>query len=356
MTNVDRHPSREVAVDALRGACIIAILLYHYHPFGPGLTDWGLYGVTLFFMISGYCMLPSLQSSSSLRHFLSKRVARLFPALLICGLLSTLIKRVTTVRPDRINGFADWIQSSVCLPTVDIPCAISGVLIGKFHVYSYPDGAYWTLATEFKFYLFIGLMYFVVSRRYTVAAFAVILFGAQVFWATGAYNRLIDEILPYLPVFLSGFAISEIARGNRKSGLIGIGSSAMVMALMYGLEVKPYSMPIVTGSALWAYAACFTILLATTRLQLIAGGAVGKLFSFVGAFSYPLYLLHQDIGLVLLEYLRPIDGITVRLFVLPGIMVLMAFAVHKTVEYRWQAALTRIFTGTQSAEGIREAT
>lgn len=356
MTNIDRHPSREVAVDALRGASIIAVLLYHYHPLGPGLTDWGLYGVTLFFMISGYCMLPSLRSSSSLRHFLSKRAARLFPALVVCGLLSTLIERLTVVRPDRIHGFADWIKTSVCLPTVDVPCAISGVLIGKFHEYSYPDGAYWTLATEFKFYLFIGLMYFVVSRRYTVTAFAVILFSAQLFWAIGSYIRFIDEILPYLPVFLSGVAISEIACGNRKSGLIGIGSSALVMALMYGLAIKPYSMPVITGSALWAYAACFTILLATTIFPLIAGGAVGKWFSFLGGFSYPLYLLHQDIGLVLLEYLRPVDGIIVRLFVLPGIMAIAAFIVHKTVEYRWQAALTRMFTGNRQAHMRPEAT
>lgn len=355
MRIVEGHSSREVAVDALRGASIIAVMLYHYHPFGSGPTTWGLYGVTLFFMISGYCMLPSLRSSSSLRHFLSKRVARLLPALVICGFLSTLIERVTLVRPDRLHGWADWIKSSICLPTVDIPCGLSGILIGKFQEFSYPDGAYWTLATEFKFYLFIGLVYWGVSRRHTVAAFAAILFGAQLFWSTGAYIRYIDEILPYLPVFLSGFAISEFTHGNRKSGLLGMGASASVMALMYCLEIKPYSMPVATGSAVLAYASCFAILLAVTRFPVIAARPVAAGLAFVGAFSYPLYLLHQDIGLVLLEYLRPVDGITVRLFVLPGIMLMTAFAVYRTVEYRWQAALTRLFTGTRPVHRIREA-
>ena len=52
-------------------------------------------------MISGYCMLPSLQSSSSLRHFLSK--ARGSGARDL-RFLSTLIGRVTSVCPDRLHG------------------------------------------------------------------------------------------------------------------------------------------------------------------------------------------------------------------------------------------------------------
>ncbi len=356
MTELKRWNRREVGIDALRGGAVVAVMLYHYHPFGPGLTDYGIYGVTLFFMISGYCMLPSLRSSSSLRHFLAKRVARLLPALVICGFLSTVVERVTLVRPDRLHGFADWIKSSVCLPTVDIPCQLSGFFLGKFHEYSYPDGAYWTLATEFKFYLFIGLVYWVLSYRHAIAAFAVLLFGAQLFWSTGLYIRYIDEILPYLPVFLAGAAISEFTRGNRATGLLGMGASAVVLAVMCGFEIKPYSMPVVTDSALLAYALCFTALLAVARFPVIAANPVAGWLAFVGAFSYPLYLLHQDIGLVLLEYLRAVDGVTVRLFVLPGIMVMVAFAVHRTIEYRWQSGLTRLLVGTPLDQPMQEAT
>lgn len=348
--------SREISVDALRGVSIIAVMLYHYRPFGSGITDWGLYGVTLFFMISGYCMLPSLRSSFSLRHFLSKRVARLFPALVICGLLSTVIERVAMVRPDRLHGFADWIKSSICLPTVDIPCAISGIVFGRFHEYSYPDGAYWTLATEFKFYLFIGLIYWGISRHHTAVAFATVLIGAQFFWTTGAYIRYVDQILPYLPVFLCGVAISEFTHGDRKSSLVGMTASAIVMALMYKLEIKPYSMPVVTGTAIVAFVASFAALLLVTNFPEIGDRLGVKWLAMVGAYSYPLYLLHQDIGLVLLEYLRPFDEVLVKVFILPVIMMIAAYVVCRTVEYRWQAALIRLFAGTPRMQSEKVAT
>src|SRR5262245_3961317 len=85
---------RDRAIDALRGLSILVVLLYHYRPWSTELLGYGVYGVLLFFMISGYCMPASLATSASLRHFLAKRFARLWPALVACGFLTTLIERL----------------------------------------------------------------------------------------------------------------------------------------------------------------------------------------------------------------------------------------------------------------------
>ena len=85
-------------LDAIRGIAVWLVVLYHayarYEHFPYGfeyasfpLLKYGYLGVELFFLISGFVILMTLERSRSFINFLYKRWLRLFPAMAIVTLL-----------------------------------------------------------------------------------------------------------------------------------------------------------------------------------------------------------------------------------------------------------------------------
>lgn len=78
-------------LDALKGLCIIAVILFH-----AGLLRSGFLGVDAFFVINGYLIIPSIfkhieDNSFSYVEFLKKRVIRLYPLVLVVCALSLVL-------------------------------------------------------------------------------------------------------------------------------------------------------------------------------------------------------------------------------------------------------------------------
>jgi len=151
---------REAGVDFLRGVSILAVVGYHYY-FALPVSDFGLYGVFLFLVISGYCMSPSVESSSTATTFLTKRIFRIVPALIVCALITAIIEYLAPISPERGQSWVQVAQSIVCIPSIDLPC----ILVGR-PGYNMVDGAYWSLRVEVKFYVLLALCYFGISKRY----------------------------------------------------------------------------------------------------------------------------------------------------------------------------------------------
>ncbi|WP_454647107.1 acyltransferase family protein [Bradyrhizobium liaoningense] len=123
---------RSVGIDCLRAISIIWVLLYHFTPLQVFNRD--TFGVLLFFIISGYCIAFSVETSQSAWHFYAKRLGRLLPALIVCGLLTTLFKHVMSnlVEPGREVTWFDYAYTLISLPTLNV-----------LHVdHHLPDGAY----------------------------------------------------------------------------------------------------------------------------------------------------------------------------------------------------------------------
>jgi peptidoglycan/LPS O-acetylase OafA/YrhL len=81
-------------IDGLRAIAVIAVIINHAN---PGLLPSGYLGVDIFFVISGYVITNSLSKGSAknlgdlLLTFYSRRIKRLFPALIVCVLLTALL-------------------------------------------------------------------------------------------------------------------------------------------------------------------------------------------------------------------------------------------------------------------------
>ena len=145
-------PAYRPDIDGLRALAVLSVLVYHVD---SRLLSGGFLGVDIFFVISGYLISLIVfrelaQGEFSLSHFYSRRVRRLFPAL-IAVILACLI----------FGGFALFAEEYQRLGRHAV-AAISFLLnfllmreAGYFNVVSdaKPLLHLWSLSVEEQFYL-----------------------------------------------------------------------------------------------------------------------------------------------------------------------------------------------------------
>ena len=86
--------NRILELDALRGIAVLAVVFFHMtmgreeakYGFKLGVT-----GVDLFFIISGFVILLTLEKTKNWRSFLISRFSRLYPAYWICVTFTTIL-------------------------------------------------------------------------------------------------------------------------------------------------------------------------------------------------------------------------------------------------------------------------
>jgi peptidoglycan/LPS O-acetylase OafA/YrhL len=162
-----RHPGyhrvpalvkRSTAIDALRGACIIAVVGFHYFsckpmPF-PGFPHlaWlfrdGYLGVDLFFAISGYLLGGQLLDGAvGLGEFYLRRAARILPLYLILLVVATIA-----------------VPGTVGLAHLTFTQNIAWAFGVKQADYAL-TGPTWSLAIEEQFYLLLPALILLAPRR-----------------------------------------------------------------------------------------------------------------------------------------------------------------------------------------------
>ncbi len=155
--------SRNVLIDTTRGICVLSVIFFHFN-LNSFFANVGLYGVTIFFVISGFCMKYSLMASVSFFDFIRKRFLRLMPTLIVCGFLTSIIK-VLFHQESLIESFNDYYKTIIFLPNFNILKKVINFFIPLVEDYKFIDGSYWSLVVEFKFYYLLSLIYFFFSKK-----------------------------------------------------------------------------------------------------------------------------------------------------------------------------------------------
>lgn len=327
--------TRLVEVDALRGIAAMAVVLFHMSTrynqlFTPAETaSWALphghYGVNLFFIISGFVIFMTLERTRRPMDFVISRFSRLFPAYW-CAIVITFV-----------------ITHALAMPIKTVTAAQAAGNFLMLHGYlgiPHVDGVYWTLEVELMFYLgmftlFItGRLHRLVPVMLGVLALRIAYvwlergFGIELPWTL---SRIL--ILPYIPWFCLGMAVYKFV--STRDGSVRQWQVLAVAALA--------TLALTDGPGLAALAVVLALLVwgaASARLPWLGN----RVLVWLGAISYPLYLLHENIGwcviLRLSERGVPIDVATL---VAIALALVMATLLHKWVEYPAMQAIRRTY-------------
>ncbi|TFV37740.1 acyltransferase [Bradyrhizobium frederickii] len=319
---------RSVGIDCLRAISIIWVLLYHFVPLQA--FNRGTFGVLLFFIISGYCIAFSAETSQTAWHFYAKRLGRLLPALIVCGFLTTLFKILAPelVEPGRGLKWVHYVYTLIALPTLNV------LQVN----YNLPDGAYWSLQIEFQFYFFCFLMMVLGLKQRLLALLCAVTIFRTVTTSTDYYTSN-----DFFPFFIAGMSVAALVRGRTREAIAGLIVAFSVELYHLKMGVKQPSAQIEMYRSLLLWFGTAAVYLAARYDHLLPRWS--SALAFIGVISYPLYLIHQDVGMMILHWAHvgrdSVGDMLIRAFVLPAFLAAIAWLVYVLVEKPAIKPLTR---------------
>lgn len=271
---------------AFRGAAADGLSPLSYAPLA-GVAKYGYLGVQLFFMISGFVITLSAQAGS-VRSFVIARAARLYPAFWVCCSVT----------------FAVILLSGTHIaPASPGTWAVNMTMVPRLFMADFIDGSYWTLLVEVKFYCMMALI-IAIGQSHRTEWFMYGWLAISVVNAIVPLPFLAGKlILMFAPCFIAGALFYFIYRdGSTGYRWLGI-AACWLLTLKRGVEIVheqvahygvPHSITIISLE----FTAFFLIFGA---IALRKTGKLGQMrWPLLGALTYPLYLLHQTIGYILI--------------------------------------------------------
>ena len=178
-----------------------------------------LTGVPIFFMISGFLISASFERHRVLSGYIRRRVARIYPALLLClGVTIAILAVWGYVGPIwRSPKFVGWIVAQGTIGQSAHLAAFRGFGTGI------PNGSLWTISVEVAFYAGLPLLYFFVVDRFSRVTTNILLcicaFGSFCVATTmlmldrnsqATTTKLLAQTpVPYLFLFLAGILVQR---------------------------------------------------------------------------------------------------------------------------------------------------
>jgi peptidoglycan/LPS O-acetylase OafA/YrhL len=293
-----RQLPRLHVLDAFRALAISAVLVCHYFAswgppeYPPNLygyqytypiwLGWGALGVEFFFIISGFVIFMTLEKCDSLIEFWLRRFARIYPAYVVAMALTFCV--ANTIGPVE---FASTPADFLIGLTLTTPFVTGARFV---------DQVYWSLVVELQFYIAIGLIYVVASKRFA-SAWTLYIVVSLACWLVGRTlglhvlvslaNRFL--LLPYLAHFSLGIAFYFLY-----SGRVGRWRTLALVALL--------SYVVVSGRepVAWHVAHAIMVVLFALFLWGKLGWIAMRPLKVLGEISYSLYLIHAYVGVILI--------------------------------------------------------
>jgi peptidoglycan/LPS O-acetylase OafA/YrhL len=294
-------------LDGLRGVAIVLVVLFHAYSRWPSIVPYGdkfasfpvfkngYLGVQLFFLISGFVILMSLEKNTSFFTFLYKRWLRLFPAMLIATVLVFATAAFLYERPAGQPSLSAVIPGLLFLEPDWIKLA-TGFQIEPL------EGAFWSLFVEVKFYFIFGFLYFSLDKTKAIIGLTLLYLASIYLTAYPVrYLSLVSTLLSlqYFGWFAGGCAAYLFFKNRELKYLL----FAMVMAatelylMKAGKETFFFGIVLLGLFILPIYFEKWRVLFAN------------RFLFFFGFISYPLYLVHENAMIAMIVKLHKYSGV-----------------------------------------------
>lgn len=307
-TTGEREPYRP-DIDGLRAVAVVAVILFHAF---PGYLPGGFAGVDVFFVISGYLISTIVirdrrRGAFSFVAFYQRRIARLFPALLVvliaCGAFGWFALLADEYRQlgAHIAGAAGFASNFVLLNE-------TGYFDNRGD--TKPLLHLWSLGIEEQFYVIWPPLLAAVALRWRrtwplIAALGLASLAGYLIWVDR--NPLLAFYLPFTrfwELMLGGALAVAAARApvlSRRVHLDAIGGIGAVLLFAAFFATGERSQPW-AGPVLATLGACAVIAAGGGRLN--RAWLSNRPAVAIGLISYPLYLWHWP----LLSFARIIES------------------------------------------------
>jgi peptidoglycan/LPS O-acetylase OafA/YrhL len=322
----------------------LAVVAYHFtamdhvwhrrvdtiFPGQPGAYGW--LGVYLFFLISGFVICMS-SWGRGVGAFLVSRAVRLYPAYWLSVLVITVVLSIWPY----IQKPVGWRDALINLTMVHEPLGVPAVA-----------EVYWTLWAELRFYLLFSLIVYWGLTYRRAAGFCLVWLGAVLAARTLDDGGLVHTVLmtDYAPLFTGGVGLYLMHRFRPTLVSWSIVAASYVLALPTVLaradqeadpgETVPHWPPTLL------LAACFLLVTAVALGWL--NWVRGRWLVVVGAMTYPLYLLHLDLGGTILYLWQNEVPAPLLVTIVTAAMMLLAWLVHRYVERPLAPLLKSVLT------------
>ncbi|MFT2090390.1 acyltransferase family protein [Paraglaciecola sp. 2405UD69-4] len=281
--------SRLLELDGIRGIAALVVVFFHFlfqynriyeHEFLiPDFFKYGYYGVHLFFMVSGFVIFWSLSNCGRPFDFIWSRFSRLYPVY-----WSAVLFTFFFVSAFGLEGRESYWSDVI----------INFTMLQGFFGVPHVDGVYWTLTLELAFYFWM-FIFLITGQLKRVEYWLVLWVGTATVLTYYKLGLTIPSfvsnffLLKYIEMFVAGICFYKI--WNKEAKFI----TYILISLTIIAVFAEYPSDIATG-LLVLY--CLFYFSVTSRLTILSS----KLFTYLGAISYSLYLIHQNVGYILLNY------------------------------------------------------
>jgi peptidoglycan/LPS O-acetylase OafA/YrhL len=269
--------------------------------------SFGHLGVELFFMISGFVILMSLDKVSNGWEFIKKRFLRLYPSYWVAVL------------------FTFAVLSIVGLPgreTTTVQALVNLTMLHEFFGIPHVDGVYWSLTVELSFYALVFLSLFFNKSLFIKWGWVLLLIlSIIVFVKSASFFSSNTFILKYFHLFYAG-SVFYAWRRKLLSVFLIIPLLLLTIFHEYLLHGLIFMKPILF----------FYLLFIALQFNLLRYFQ-NKVFLFLGFISYPLYLLHQNLGYLIIFHLTKFGvNFHIGLVIAVIVSVFLAWVLAKYIE------------------------
>lgn len=284
-----KKTKKNTQIEGLRGIAILIIVIFHifdrfqqiyFERSIVWMNNFGTFGTTIFLLISAFFLMSSNQTIHTFREAVSafsKKLIRLWPCYAVCVTITFLLSRVLYL-PERTVGWIDYLFNIL--------------LLNRFFNIPFVDGAHWYLGVLLSATIILIVFEWFKLKNNPVAYLVWIGLEVLVDYC-GIFKEAYILGGPFVGCICIGIAIRAIyenlikeEQNKNTDGWIIV----ILLSLMY------------TG---WArgLVCMFEILIVTPIFVLVIFEKANifdfRVFRKIGESSYPIYLIHQNIGFML---------------------------------------------------------
>jgi peptidoglycan/LPS O-acetylase OafA/YrhL len=312
------------ALDLIRFIAALAVVLYHYlaqpnssFPQLAAIAQFGYLGVPLFFMISGFVIAASAEQRSPLQ-FVISRAARLYPAYWIAVLFTSVIL---------------WLLGSTTPSALQILANLT--MLNDYIGIANIDGVYWTLQVELKFYACVFLLMTLRLLHLYHFWLPIWVIVTLIYLMTGHPSKMGWVINPgYSCYFISGICLYLIWK-NKQSTITNLTLGISTLLCIFQTYHQASSF-IANNNAASSLIASVLVLSFHGIFLLIAFHKMtmttNPIYPLLGGITYPLYLLHNQVGKLFIEKIAPFTGEGLAITLTTLVVLFLSYLVYRFAE------------------------